>query len=748
MKITARWSPARGQSLLALTVLLVATLLPYPALLTFDAVHVPDDVFVSDSFGGELPQRASMGRMLRAGSLPTWEPSLYGGMPVMGADPLGMLCFGLIARPAAALDAFLLVVLLGASLGGYALARRVGASRPGAVLAGFAWAHSGVMTAQLRHTGLVATIAWTPLALALLDRALAPPDAADGRPAAQHARRLAAFALVLGWQTLSGFPQSVYAALLAYALWSLGRLAAWPRDAGGRLPWARVSALALGFGAACALGLLMGAAALLPTRELASLSDRAGGVSWAFASHATYWPRAALSFLLPHLNGDASDGTYRGPDLFWESYGYVGLATVALAAGAAVAGWRGRVERTLLAVGALAYLFVLGANTPFYRLAWEHLPAFRGFRFPTRFLFLVEIALVTLAALGLTRFERWYAARASAPRALAVTAAVVALVVLDLCAWQPRQNPFVRGSAWLEAPQSARTLHGEARLGRIVSLGASEAHLEAYNRGPGWRSLDPFFAQRESIEPNTQALWGFDAANGYHPLAPRGPLFVWGHYGMLYSGVSGRLHHVDPTRVVVRPFFATLLAMQGVTHVLAPVPIADPRFERVPSRSPWLVYRLTDPLGRAWYADGAEAIADRRDALSRAQREGYDPRRTVLLRDPARAVTPSEGSAPVSRVSWRRPEAHRIEVGVDAERAGWLVLAESWHPDWEVTVDGRARAPVEAHLVGQAVRIEPGRHLVRWRFRGTSLRRGLAVSLTALGLLLGIAAAARSRRPA
>ena len=78
---------------------------------------------------------------------------------------------------------------------------------------------------------------------------------------------------------------------------------------------------------------------------------------------------------------------------------------------------------------------------------------------------------------------------------------------------------------------------------------------------------------------------------------------------------------------------------------------------------------------------------------------------------------------------------------------GALVLAESWHPDWEVTVDGRARAPVEAHLVGQAVRIEPGRHLVRWRFRGTSLRRGVAVSLTALGLLLAIAAAARSRRP-
>jgi hypothetical protein len=735
--------PERLATPLALTLLLVATLLPYPALLTFDAVHVPDDLFASDLFGLELPLRASVGRMLRAGSLPVWEPGVYGGVPVMAFDPLGALCFGLLP-PAAALDAFLLVTLVGAAGGAFALARRLGASRAGALLAGFAWAHSGVMTAQLRHPSIVLTVAATPLALCLLDRALDPA-------AARPARRLALFALVLGWQALAGFPQSVYAALIAYGLWALGRLAALPRGADGRYPWARAAALGLGFGAACAAGVAMGAAALLPTRELASLSDRAGGVSWAFASRAPYWPRAALGFLLPHLNGDASDGTYRGPDIFWESYGYVGLATAALAVGAAVAGRRNRPERALLAIAAVAYLFVLGANTPFYRFAWEHLPAFRGFRLPQRFLFLVDLSLVTLAALGLTRFERWYAARLDPPaprRARAVAAALVALVVLDLCAWQPRQNPFVRGAAWLAPPESARALLREPGLGRIVSLGASPAHLEAYHRGPGWRSTDPFFAQRESLEPDTQTLWGFDSADGYHPLPLRGPLFVWGHYGMLFAGAAGRLHHEARGRVAVRPFLATLLAMQGVTHVLAPVPVDDARFVPVASRSTWRVHRLADPLGRAWYAAGAEAVADPRAALARAQAPGYSPRRTVLLRDPPGPVAPAEAGAPAAAVAWRRPEAHRIEVTVDAPRAGWLVLAESWHPDWEVTVDGRPARAVEAHLVGQAVAVGPGRHVARWRFRGTAMRRGIAISLAALGALLTVATAGGATRRA
>lgn len=737
MRTAAPWSPARRATLLSLAVLVVATLLPYPSLLTFGAVHVPDDLFVSDLFGAELPGNVTLGRTLRAGALPTWDPSVYGGTPIMAVPPMIALLFGCIRSPAAALDALLLFVLLGAAGGAFALARRLGASDAGAVLAGFAWAHSGVMTAQLRHLSIISTIAWTPLALVFLDRALAPPGPSAPRSGREAARELVAFALMLGWQALAGFPQAVYAALTAYAIWAVARLA--PQARAG---WVRVAALSLGFALACAAGLTLGAASLLPTRDLAALSGRSSGVSWDLASQRTYWPRAALGLLLPHVNGDASDGTYRGTDLFWESYAYVGLATAALAIGAMIAGWRGRAERTLTAIAAVAYLFVLGANTPFYRFAWEHLPMYRGFRLPTRYLFLVDLSLVTLAAIGLTRFERWYSARLAAPsadrRARWVAGAVVAIVVVDLCAWQPRQNPFVSAATWLAPPESARTLRAEPGLGRIVSLGASQAHLEAYNRGPGWRSVEPFFAQRESIEPNTNAYWGLDAADGYHPLAMRSSLFLWGHYGMLFGGAVGRLHHVGPRGVVVRPSFATLLAMQGVTHVLAPVAIRDDRFVRIPSPSSWQVYRLTDPLGRAWFADGAEAIADLREALLRAQRPGFEPRRTVLLRSPDVPVEPAAGESPRAAVSWRRPEAHRIVVEVDAPTRGWVVLAESWHPDWEVTVDGQIRPAVEAHLVGQAVRVGQGRHVLQWTFRGTALRRGIRVSLASLASLLAL----------
>src|SRR5204863_339470 len=75
----------------------------------------------------------------------------------------------------------------------------------------------------------------------------------------------------------------------------------------------------------------LGAVQLLPQLELASLSDRAGGVSAEFALKYAYAPSNALQFLSPYLHGDVSNRTYTGAGIFWETFGYVGIGTLLLA---------------------------------------------------------------------------------------------------------------------------------------------------------------------------------------------------------------------------------------------------------------------------------------------------------------------------------------------------------------------------------------------------------------------------------
>ena len=153
--------------------LTLGALLPYWRLLTFGVIYVTDDYFASDIFNGELPGRVLVGQLIRHGQVPVWTNQLCSGVPLAGsaADPIGLAAFSLLP-PAAALDLFVIVLLLVAAHGAYGLARRFGADRPGAVLAGLAFAGSGYIACQLKHLGIVSTIVWLPVGLLLIDRAL------------------------------------------------------------------------------------------------------------------------------------------------------------------------------------------------------------------------------------------------------------------------------------------------------------------------------------------------------------------------------------------------------------------------------------------------------------------------------------------------------------------------------------------------------------------------------------------------
>src|SRR5258707_4902164 len=160
--------------------LTLGALLPYWRLLTFSVVFITDDYFASDIFNGELPGRVLVGQLIRHGQMPVWTNQLCSGLPLAGspADPIGLAAFSLLP-PAAALDLFVIVLLLVAAHGAYGLARRFGADRVGAVLAGIAFAGSGYIACQLKHLGIVSTVVWLPVGLLLIDRALGADAAAD-----------------------------------------------------------------------------------------------------------------------------------------------------------------------------------------------------------------------------------------------------------------------------------------------------------------------------------------------------------------------------------------------------------------------------------------------------------------------------------------------------------------------------------------------------------------------------------------
>jgi hypothetical protein len=729
-------SVERRVSAAARILLTIGALLPYWRLLTLAVVYVPDDYAFSDVFDGELPARVIAGNLVSHGHWPVWTAKICSGYPlsVGPADPLGVLLFSAF-RPAPALDLLVIVLLLVAAHGAYGLARRFGADPIGAVLAGLAFAGSGYIACQLRHLSITSTVVWLPVGMLLIDRAIT----ADRPP--RRMLEIAGLGIVYANQVLAGFPQSAYICGLAYGSFAVFRIALDRRRLGN------VRSCATLFGAivvTLALGAIAGAVVLLPLSELGSVSDRVSSLGYTWATYISYWPPNVLTFLFPYINGDFGNATYIGTPLFWEDYAYVGAAPFLLALFAAFRERRRPMVRFAAGMTAVAFLLAVGRRTPIFHIAYVVLPGMNLFRFPTRFLVVVDLGIAVLGGIGLTwvraRLERAWRPHSRAPQV--IVAAVCVLTVIDLCVHQPRQDPMVPSAEWLAPPPAATAILNSSTAPRSFSPRHRDVHRQAELAAHGWADVRPFYDIRELIEPNTGGgYWNIPSADCYVGIAPRWHVDVWSDHSR-ESGLVTPLAYPDFDRraLVTAPAFANVMRTYGVTHVLSPFPANDPSLTLL-AREPH-VYAYTVPDGaRARFVASARPVANEAEAAARLVDPSFDPSREVLLLDAPASVTAPDHSnttgEPVSgTAAIARDDDDEIDIDVDARGRGFLVLADTYYPGWHAEIDGTPTPIYRADISVRAVAVPSGRHRVRFGFSADRYFAGLKISLAAVGILL------------
>lgn len=117
---------------------------------------------------------------------------------------------------------------------------------------------------------------------------------------------------------------------------------------------------------------------------------------------------------------------------------------------------------------------------------------------------------------------------------------------------------------------------------------------------------------------------------------------------------------------------------------------------------------------------------------------GWDSRITALIdRQPQAAGEPGPPLEPFASVATETSNRVVIEAGAPADGA-YLLLLDSYSPDWQVSVDGRPADMVRANGLFRAVRLTPGRHLVEFVYRPRALAWGAGVSGLALVLTVGL----------
>lgn len=718
------------------------------------------------------PQIQFLAQSIARGEWPWWTPHVFAGHPQI-ADPQSMmfsppvLLLAMVnGNPSLwAVDVTVLLAQLAGAVALMAWMRDREWHWAGAIIGGLVFAFGASMAWRLQHVGQVLSLAYWPIAMFAIDRAIR-----------LGSYRWGLFAGLMGAFIILGRDQVallVTYLLAAYVLWRW-----WSAD--DRAAVFRAGAGPLLAGAALTLALITVPVVL--TSLLAAESNRPS-IDFEGAGRGSMHPALFLTFLLPQVFGAAYRmEDYWGPPSFaWPETGlfiaqnmgqvYIGVVPILLLF---LALWQGqlfaREIRFFTAAFAVAIVYALGWYTPVFRLIYEVMPGAKFYRRPADATFLIGALGAVLAGYAThVLFTRpWQRISENAIAATAAVVVVAFVVALSLALWLDRVGQLltpalialgclVAGAAVIAFVKPRIALEAWPMACLLVSATALDL---GYNNGPSSSSAlppqtydamqpntrnatvqalksrliesragDTTGARRDRVElmglgfhwPNVSLSHGLENTLGYNPIRLSD-----------YSRATGAEDTVGlPEQRKFSPLFPSykspLADILGLRYIAAGQPLEwhDKALKTGDLRllaktdDGWL-YENPRALPRVIMAGQAWGGGSFVEMMKTGRwPAGFDPSRTVLLEGTSKTVFTALGAlstfAPTARiVSYRNTE---VVVEAKSPRGGWLVLNDPWHPWWYAEVDGKPAPILKANVIMRAVELTPGTHMVRFRFR-------------------------------
>lgn len=779
---TATPAPRAALAWAALVHALCTLALGFPALAGKFLVNPYSDQYIA----GYAFREFARAHWEQYGSIPQWNPYLFGGMPFVDAMhgdtfyPTALLRI-LIGTDTGMTWGMILHVFL-AGFFTYLFLRSIGLSFVAAVIGGIAYQMGGNVAGLVSpgHDGKLFISALLPLALLFVVRGVR-----DGRRSAWGP-----LAITVGLAVLSPHPQLLQYMLLVTGAFALFLAMGWGSD----MPLPRMTGFRRLFAAlgAVALGMVMGAIQFWPVKAYEPFSPRAGGKGWEHAVSYSMPTEEMLNFILPHFSGIL--------DKYWGRNGihfhseYIGAAVLVLA-GLAFGAWSLRSHRRLtwfwLGAFVISLLWALGGNTPFYSLVYALVPGTKYFRAPSTMLYVVSFCTATLAAFGAERIVRL-----EARRRYLIGWAIAGILIGALGALGAFTNVGV-SIAGAEREDYVLANDGALRIGSLrtmvfilLTVGASFAvATRRVSRDLGavllmlvvgldlwsvtrryWMFSEPareLFASNPVIDflkqqPAPFRVLSFQTAPSegvhdpllnYDGLMVHGIATVLGYHGNelgAYDRLAGR---EDGFRQVANPNFWRLMNMRYVlTNSPENIGVADLKLVAGPARdaagSQLYLHAVPFETSYAWVTP-AIVKADEASVMATVLDPRFDVRRVAVFDSSAmvqgRELTtlPDPLSVKVA-VTKYAPGRVSLELDAPAPDGSALMVSENWYPGWTATVDGQPATIGRAAVSLMGVPLPAGARKIDLTFTNPAYETGKSVTWVAVGLavmlqLLGLA---------
>jgi hypothetical protein len=709
----------------------------------------------------------------RTGSIPMWDPYMFGGLPFVGA------LHGDIFYPTAWLRLFLPIDtamnlgfgihLVLAGFFAYLFLRTINVSWTGSVVGGIAYQLSGSVASLVQpgHDGKLFVSALLPILLM-------------GLVIGIRKRRLEGYGLVAF--TVAMGLLAPHLQMLQYALIFAGFFTLWLVFLDEQRPETtrqRLIAMGLALGAVI-LAFGAGMIQLYPFIKYMPYSARVAGARG--FEYATGWsmpPENIVDWVVSDFTGMGA--TYWGSNGAKLNSEYLGAGTLVLAAVGIAAHARRKLIWFLAGAFTLFLLVALGGHTPFYYLWYAVVPGAKVTRAEGMAFFIPTFIVACFAAFGVDRLEKGEGR--SILKGGLIGAGVLLLLggsgafghIAESIALGIGKDEFALRHASAIVISSLRSavvaaavagigllcLKGRVRglplallLAGLLGVDLTAGVWQYYSWSPPAAQLyadDPITTHIQKTPPPYRVLdipiqnsEGVASYPGDFLMAKHIPQ-VLGHHGNeidVYDKLLGGKLIWDK---VYDPRMWDLLAVRFLVFG-APIRIGGYH----------MVTRTVSAAGEQilFEADSASAPPYARVVTGAIKIPAvqipptvlvpqFNPYRLVLLDESATGITPAhlDSLPPPSnaraRVTHWEPGAMTVRMEPAPDKDGYLVISENWFPDWHATVDGRPARTLRGQGALLTIPVPRGSHDVELVYVRDTYNTGRLMTILSF---LGIAA--------
>jgi hypothetical protein len=148
------------------------------------------------------------------------------------------------------------------------------------------------------------------------------------------------------------------------------------------------------------------------------------------------------------------------------------------------------------------------------------------------------------------------------------------------------------------------------------------------------------------------------------------------------------------------------------------------------------LFNFDGALPRAALFEEWEVIDNDQATLARMLDPAFDPHRTLLVRGdvPPGSATATDGTG--GSVEIDRYEPKLVQIRARTDQRAVLLLNDRHHPHWRVTVNDSPAALLRCNHIMRGVLLEPGDHVVAFRYQPPVVALGISLAAIVCGLVL------------